>query len=90
MPSLTREALEAFAREGDAVGFKAPWCPTVLWWAPSTTEAQRLIVWGIATPGAVWTPAELETLIGLAGAEAQAVVLAKLTVDGAIVETRPR
>jgi hypothetical protein len=90
MSSLTREVLARFTAEGDAVGFRVPWCDRVLWWAPSATEAAKLVAWGVASPGAVWTATELDTLIGLAGSEARAVVLAKLAVDGVIEATRRR
>jgi hypothetical protein len=90
MLSLTREALATFAREGDAVGFRVPWCDRVLWWAPNATEAAKLVAWGIAERGAVWTADELTALISLAGPDARAVVLAKLAADGEVVEVRPR
>lgn len=90
MPSLTREALATFAREGDSVGFRVPWLDKLLWWAPNDTEARRLVVWRIAERGQVWTATELETLIGLAGPEAKAVVLVKLAAAGEVVETRRR
>jgi hypothetical protein len=88
MPALTHEALAVFAREGAAVGFRAPWCDRVLWWAPSAAEAAKLVAWGIAERGAVRTADELAALIGLAGPDARAVVLAKLDVNGVIHETR--
>ena len=90
MPSLTAEALDKFAAEGDAVGFRVPWCRTVLWWAPNAIEAAKLLAWGIAERGAVWTADELTSLVGLVGPAARAVVAAKLAVDGYVTESPPR
>lgn len=90
MPSLTRDALAVFAQEGDSVGFRVPWCPKILWWAPTADEAAKLIAWGVAERGQVWTATELDALIGLAGPDATAVVLAKLVADGEVIETRRR
>ena len=90
MPSLTCRALTTFAREGCAVGIKTTWCPTLIWWAPNAIEARKLIAWGVASPGAVWIPSEIESLIGLAGPDARAVAIAKLVTDGTVIESRPR
>ena len=90
MPSLTLEALNIFAREGDPVAFRVPWLERPVWWAPTAAEGARLVAWGVCSRGQVWTRDELVTLIALCGPEARAVVKAKLVVDGEVVETRPR
>ena len=90
MPSLTLEALEAFAREGDPVALKVPWLDRPLWWVPNDTDGARLVASGTCSRGQVWSRDELVTLVGLCGSDARVIVKAKLFMDGEVVETRAR
>jgi hypothetical protein len=57
------------------------WAPCSLWLVPDEAAAERLVTEGIPR-GRVWLVDELVALFGLPHAEARALAMAKLRVDG--------
>ena len=84
--------LDQFAREGQLLEVRVPWHAETLWFVPDERDAATLGHEGVDR-GRVWTAAELIALMALPDrtpAMVQSIALAKLAVDGDIVDVRRR
>lgn len=56
--------LSRFAAEGRSIMASVPWWSEAIWFVPGTTEAEALVVAGVAR-GRIWTAAELQRVAGV-------------------------
>jgi len=85
-------SLDAFVGASQMLEVRVPWHGVTLWLVPDDAAAHGLTAEGISR-GRIWTGRELMDLLsvpGLTHESAQTVALAKLAVDGAVTEVRPR
>jgi len=84
--------LDQFAREGQLLEVRVPWLDVTLWLVPDEADAEAL-GWEGVSRGRVWTGRELMEVMTLSGNTSRGlrtVALAKLAIDGPVVEVRRR
>jgi hypothetical protein len=84
--------LDQYARDGEPLEIRVPWCEETLWFVPIDRDAERLGEDGVSR-GRIWTGAELGQLMALPGltpAVVETLGRVKVAVDGDIAEVRPR
>lgn len=92
-PDLARVLGLPLAQLDRVLTVRVPWFEVPLWFVPDEADAEALVAAGEASRGAVWTRRELLDLMAVPGItrdQARTVALAKLEMDGEVVEVRPR
>lgn len=91
-PTLTAALLEDFARHGSITEVRVPGIGPTLFFVPALADVVRLMAEGISR-GRVWTAGELADMATVTTRPREtwaAVMLAKLALDGDVIEGRPR
>jgi hypothetical protein len=82
--------LDQFAREGQCLEVRVPWLDVTLWLVPEEPDAEALGREGMGR-GRIWTAEDLLHVMPLAsGGTVPTISIAKLTMDGHIVEVSAR
>lgn len=87
---LVAMPLDRYAHEGVPLEIQVPWLGQTLWFVPDERQADTIMGEGVRR-GRIWTADELMHVLLVATREdIQTISIAKLTMDGDVIETRPR
>ena len=92
LPDLLAMPLDQFVRDGQLLEVRVPWHSETLWLVPDEHDAVVLGREGVSRRR-VWTAEELIAVMALQDgtpAVVQTLALAKLAIDGDLVEVGPR